>query len=354
MSDDLLGSFGLFWALFGLFWASNFEALLDVAVHTKSPMGIPLIFLDIDGVICCNMVGTLEEPKLAQLQRICQHTQAKVVLSTDWRRQPALKKQLKDALSSLSIDVVGATPCRAMFQPIRPQEITAWLKMTSYDVGAWCAIDDRDLVNEIGGHLLQGHFIKTNPASGLTATLADRAIRMLRDDSRSSPSLRQQPASSSPASSSGGVSSRGLLTGGSSEGGATPPAASTPPDLGCAPAASAFACGSIFKALEATASWTSRRADGVTATTSTASAAKSPARDRTVPASFATRRDTQRPAAARPVVSNPRQPAAAYSRASGDRLALGRAPLLAPRGAAGAASQAGATVRGAAFAKVSE
>ena len=47
----------------------------------------PLIFLDIDGVICCNMNGHLEEPKLQQLRRIVEATGAKVVLSTDWRRQ---------------------------------------------------------------------------------------------------------------------------------------------------------------------------------------------------------------------------------------------------------------------------
>eukprot|EP00965_Chrysotila_dentata_P233518 6199634-Pleurochrysis_carterae.AAC.1 len=47
----------------------------------------PVIFLDIDGVICCNYNGHLEEPKLAQLKRIVEETGAKVVLSTDWRRQ---------------------------------------------------------------------------------------------------------------------------------------------------------------------------------------------------------------------------------------------------------------------------
>ena len=86
---------------------------------------------DIDGVICCNLAGHLEENKLAQLKRIVvrptptAHTRhsshtpptpapsppagpaalswfvpsqdatgAKVVLSTDWRRQAPLKKIL--------------------------------------------------------------------------------------------------------------------------------------------------------------------------------------------------------------------------------------------------------------------
>ena len=41
-------------------------------------MGEKVIFLDIDGVICCNMVGHLEETKLAELKRIVQQTGAKV------------------------------------------------------------------------------------------------------------------------------------------------------------------------------------------------------------------------------------------------------------------------------------
>jgi hypothetical protein len=40
-----------------------------------------VIFLDIDGVICCNMVGHLEENKLAELKRIVDETGAKVLLS---------------------------------------------------------------------------------------------------------------------------------------------------------------------------------------------------------------------------------------------------------------------------------
>ena len=73
----------------------------------------PLIFLDIDGVICCNRVGELEASKLAQLQRICRETGAKVVLSTDWRRQAALKRQVIQALARLDMECVGATPQRS-------------------------------------------------------------------------------------------------------------------------------------------------------------------------------------------------------------------------------------------------
>ena len=142
--------------------------------------GLRLVFLDIDGVICCNRVGELEASKLAQLQRICRETGAKVVLSTDWRRQAALKRQVIQALARLDMECVGATPQRAtMFQPVRPQEITEWLRCTSHSVSTWVAIDDRDLVSEDGGEALRGRFVHTAFASGLTRELADQAITML-------------------------------------------------------------------------------------------------------------------------------------------------------------------------------
>eukprot|EP00308_Calcidiscus_leptoporus_P001894 CAMPEP_0119361042 /NCGR_PEP_ID=MMETSP1334-20130426/8458_1 /TAXON_ID=127549 /ORGANISM="Calcidiscus leptoporus, Strain RCC1130" /LENGTH=306 /DNA_ID=CAMNT_0007375969 /DNA_START=162 /DNA_END=1082 /DNA_ORIENTATION=- len=144
------------------------------------------------------MSGHLEEPKLAQLQRIVQNTGAKVVLSTDWRRQAPLKKQLHGVLGKLGIEIIGATPMRAMFQPIRPQEITSWLsnKQKTSCVGTWVAIDDRDLVNEIGGANLRGHFVRTHPASGLTQKLADMAIGILQQGGRESPPLSCSPGSS--------------------------------------------------------------------------------------------------------------------------------------------------------------
>ena len=47
-----------------------------------------IVFLDIDGVICCNSLGRLEDKKLRILQGITQAAQAKIVLSTDWCAAP--------------------------------------------------------------------------------------------------------------------------------------------------------------------------------------------------------------------------------------------------------------------------
>ena len=54
-----------------------------------------LVFLDIDGVICCNDRQQLEGDKLQNLRRICKATGAKVVLSSDWRRQMPLKQKVQ-------------------------------------------------------------------------------------------------------------------------------------------------------------------------------------------------------------------------------------------------------------------
>ena len=172
---------------------------------------VAVVFLDIDGVICCNMAGRLEENKLAVLKTICQATDAKVVLSTDWRRQAQLKRQVVAALKRLDIECIGATPMRAMFQPIRPQEITEWMRTNGakYGVDKWVAIDDRDLLNEHGGAELQGHMCRTHPNSGLTKRLGDVCIEILGGSVSGSAEAPQQDDSSSPAAT--GLAATSLL-----------------------------------------------------------------------------------------------------------------------------------------------
>ena len=98
------------------------------------------------------------------LRTVVQATGAKVVLSTDWRRIPKLKQQLIQTLHDYGMVVIGATPMRAPWQPVRPQEILEFL--TAYNQGAaangvepiasFVAVDDRSLLNESGGEGLRG------------------------------------------------------------------------------------------------------------------------------------------------------------------------------------------------------
>ena len=66
------------------------------------------IFLDIDGVICCNQYGRLEDRKLQLLRKVVKETGAKIVLSTDWRRIPKLKQLLVGTLQDYGMDVIGS------------------------------------------------------------------------------------------------------------------------------------------------------------------------------------------------------------------------------------------------------
>ena len=155
------------------------------ASSSASSPAVPLIFLDIDGVICCNQLQTLEAAQLQQLKRICKATGAKVVLSSDWRRKIPLKQKVQRALQRLGIEYVGCTKVITTIEQIgnyrvetnhRPREILKWYGARSCP---WVAIDDRDLLSETDGDRLSGHFVHTDFINGLTAAAADQAIAIL-------------------------------------------------------------------------------------------------------------------------------------------------------------------------------
>ncbi|KAL1504488.1 hypothetical protein AB1Y20_010893 [Prymnesium parvum] len=141
-----------------------------------------LIFLDIDGVICCNKRSELEVAKLVQLQRVVRTTGARVVLSSDWRRYPALRVRVFATLSSLGILCLGCTPVHLSSLRARPMEILDWLSMQGAQASSlknWIAIDDRCLVDELGGSRLRGRCVRTIFSEGLTPERADECIHLL-------------------------------------------------------------------------------------------------------------------------------------------------------------------------------
>ena len=151
-----------------------------------APAGeLRIVFLDIDGVICCNQMGRLETDKLARLQRVCKLTQSRVCLSSDWRRHVSARNHVRKTLNALGIKMIGMTPIGAPWA--RPREITAWL--TSFnqkqvaegkaECRAWVAVDDRLLLEEPGGEKLHGHFVRTMPHRGLTDEKASAMCAML-------------------------------------------------------------------------------------------------------------------------------------------------------------------------------
>ena len=90
---------------------------------------LKLIFLDVDGVICCNGAGRLEVDKLKRISMVVEKTGAKIVLSTDWRRSPPLKERVTRVLAQdVGVSVIGATMQGPVLRPVRPREIVSWLE----------------------------------------------------------------------------------------------------------------------------------------------------------------------------------------------------------------------------------
>ena len=131
------------------------------------PMPVPplrVVFLDVDGVLCCNQDARIEPDKMQQLVRITKETGAKVCISSNWRFFEDLREHLYAQLAAAGIDCIGTTPDAAEAthgECMRPCEIGAWIKNWHEDKGrqrisSFVAVDDRSLLHEKGGSILRG------------------------------------------------------------------------------------------------------------------------------------------------------------------------------------------------------
>jgi hypothetical protein len=179
-----------------------------------------LLFLDIDGVLCCKRPGVIQQNLTQNLASIVKKTGAFIILSTDWRRFREgrvevgvatrldycvahtqcsavlasdacfwfVNTQVQRCLKVAGLSFVGCTPpSRNMYAAERPAEILKWLhtyRRRAEEEGLepvthFVAIDDRELSQELGGRYLKGHFCLTKLRQGLTAERCDAAVRML-------------------------------------------------------------------------------------------------------------------------------------------------------------------------------
>lgn len=151
-----------------------------------------IVFLDIDGVLNTRSYRKalgldyfsqlVDRAKLPYLQRIVAETDAKIVLSSSWRKYyltdgPQLDpagKCIFEALGSVGLTVYDKTPVRPGNGP-RGDDIAAWLDGVS---GVWefVILDD----NPIGEdrHLL-AHFVQTDQDIGLCDAVVEEAIAVL-------------------------------------------------------------------------------------------------------------------------------------------------------------------------------
>lgn len=144
---------------------------------------VRVIFLDIDGVICCNNQMKLEKDKMDLLCYIVKVTGASVVISSNWRNYQSLKNKLLKELKANNIQCLGATP-RYKSPNTRPCEIIAWINAWNKDVeneviSKYVVIDDRPLLSEKGGALLEGSFCQTESLSGLTEKISKSVVRSM-------------------------------------------------------------------------------------------------------------------------------------------------------------------------------
>jgi hypothetical protein len=130
-----------------------------------------IIFLDIDGVL--NNYDTLGEgldwePSLVEiLNRIIKETEAKVVISSTWRRTERHRNIIKN---DMKINFIDITP---KLWEERGYEIQAWLDKNP-DVERFIILDDdSDMVH------LMSHLIQTDGKFGLTNENANEAIKRL-------------------------------------------------------------------------------------------------------------------------------------------------------------------------------
>lgn len=152
-----------------------------------------VIFLDFDGVLNTERYlrardprtqSILDETKLSLLRRIVEETGAVIVLSTSWRRHwdpdptlwDATWKPCGEALCRHGLTVYDRTPDYGDHSGNnRDREVRDWLAAHSGEVESFVILDDILM----GWEELEGRLARTNPFRGLTAELAEKAVRLL-------------------------------------------------------------------------------------------------------------------------------------------------------------------------------
>ena len=140
------------------------EAASSQTAGEPAVAALRILFLDVDGVVCCNQNGQLEPEKMQQLIRITKEADAKVCLSSNWRLYQDLREFLYAELGAVGIECVGTTPDAGEAthgEGMRPCEIGAWIRFWHEDkqrqrIASFVAVDDRPLLQEKGASVLRG------------------------------------------------------------------------------------------------------------------------------------------------------------------------------------------------------
>lgn len=147
---------------------------------------LKIIFLDIDGVLVnraslrqASGLQAFADPKcVAALNRIIAETDAKIVVSSTWRRSG--RRFVTQKLRSWGVvgEIVGLTPILNVANVERGSEIQTWIHehmRFSSAIDSFVILDDDDDMLHLSARLVQTVF-----EDGLTESDADRAIEILR------------------------------------------------------------------------------------------------------------------------------------------------------------------------------
>jgi HAD domain in Swiss Army Knife RNA repair proteins len=145
-----------------------------------------ILFLDIDGVLTTQADGWqhMQPEPVRLVASVLRSTWAHVVLTSAWRfggvlrptsrYRQELEKHGEDGHEILA-RTISSTPDLIVWGNNREAEIRQWLTEHG-DTGAFAVLDDDDLDE------FRGHFVRTDPAIGVTQEHADRLIEILGRD----------------------------------------------------------------------------------------------------------------------------------------------------------------------------
>ena len=143
------------------------------------------IFLDFDGVLNSDAYytkskraakyGDIDPTLVARLNKLCEKTGAKVIISSSWRHDTSIQ-ELRDILSNKGFAypkrVIARTPDLGK-EAVRGYEILAHIEKTKMQ-GSFVILDDTPDMDGV-----EDCYVRTNPKTGMTMADVKKAITML-------------------------------------------------------------------------------------------------------------------------------------------------------------------------------
>ena len=153
------------------------DTLNEYLISITPKFFIKVLFLDMDGVLNSKQdeydVDLRTSKHLELLQKIILTTDAKIVLSSSWRKDiPLLQEVLIPKLKEYNLKLLDRTPY--MYNLPRGDEIREWIRTTKYGISQFAILDDNDDMMDLSTNLIQ-----TNTNIGLQEEDSIKCINLL-------------------------------------------------------------------------------------------------------------------------------------------------------------------------------